>query len=95
MERMMPKQHVPMHFLLTRFTTTESTLHKYILGTKYKGGVQMGKYKPSESKEWTRKQKDHDDVNKGVSRSGVTTMDKPKGKGVGKRSGKSRDVAEI
>ena len=95
MERMMPKQHVPMHFLSTRFTTTESTLHKYIVGTKYKGGVQMGKYKPNESEEWTRKQKDRDDVNKGASGSGVTTMDKPKGKGVGKRSGKSRDVAEI
>ena len=55
----------------------------------------MGKYKPSESKEWTRKQKDCDDVNKGASRSGVTTTDKPKGKGVRKRSGKSRDAAEI
>ena len=95
MERMMLKQHVPMHFLSKRFATTKSTLHKYIVGTKYKGGAQMGKYKPSESKEWTHKQKDCDDVNKGASRSGVTTMDKPKGKGVGKRSGKSRDVAEI
>ena len=51
MERMMPKQHVPTHFLSKRFATTESTLHKYIVGTKYKGGVQMGKYKPSESEE--------------------------------------------
>ena len=48
MERMIPKQHVSMNFLSRRFATTESTLHKYIVGTKYRGGAQMGKFKMSE-----------------------------------------------
>ena len=71
-------------------------LHKYIVGTKYKGGAQMGKFKISESEEWTPRQKEReDDVNKGASSSGTKGTEKPKGKGVGKKSGKSRDVAEI
>ena len=96
MERMIPKQHVPTNFLSKQFATTESMLHKYIIGTKYKGGAQMGKFKISESEEWTRKQKEcEDDVNKGASSSGTKGTEKPKGKGVGKKSGKSRDAAEI
>ena len=96
MERMIPKQHVPMNFLSKQFATTESTLHKYIVGTKYKGGAQMGKFKISESEEWTSKQKEHeDDVNKGASGSGMKSTEKPKGKGYGKKWGKSRDAAEI
>ena len=47
-------------------------------------------------KKWTRKQKEReDDVNKGASSSGTKGTEKPKGKGVGKKSGKSRDAAEI
>ena len=43
----------------------------------------------------TRKQKEHeDDVNKGASVSGTKDTEKPKGKGIGKKSGKSRDAAE-
>ena len=56
----------------------------------------MGKFKISESEEWTRKQKEcEDDVNKGASGSGTKGTEKPKGKGVRKKSGKSRDAAEI
>ena len=56
----------------------------------------MGKFKISESEEWTRKQKEHEDnVNKGASISGMKDTEKPKGKGIGKKSGKSRDVEEI
>ena len=56
----------------------------------------MGKFKISESQEQTRKQKEHeDDVNKGASSSGMKGTEKPKGKRVGKKSGKGRDVAEI
>ena len=56
----------------------------------------MGKFKISESEEWTHKQKVcEDDVNKGASGSGMKGTEKPKGKGVGKKSGKSRDAAEI
>ena len=96
MERMIPKQHIPTNFLSKQFATTESTLHKYIVGTKYKGGAQMGKFKISESEEWTHKQKEcEDDVNKGASSSGMKSTEKPKGKGIGKKSGKSRDAAEI
>ena len=96
MERMIPKKHVPTNFLSKQFATTESMLHKYIVGTKYKGGTQMGKFKISESEEWTRKQKEReDDVNKGASGSGTKGTEKPKGKGVRKKLGKSRDVAEI
>ena len=52
----------------------------------------MGKFKISESEEWTRKQKEcEDDVNKGASSSGMKGTEKPKGKGVRKKSGKSRD----
>ena len=56
----------------------------------------MGKFKISESEEWTRKQKEHEDnVNKGASVSGTKDTGKPKGKGIGKKSGKSRNAAEI
>ena len=56
----------------------------------------MGKFKISELEGWTRKQKEcEDDVNKGASGSGMKSTEKPKGKGIGKKSGKSRDVAEI
>ena len=95
MERMIPEQRVPI-FLSKRFATTESTLHKYIIGTKYKGGAQTGKFKISESEEWTHKQKEcEDDVNKGASVSGTEDTEKPKGKGIGKELGKSKNVAEI
>ena len=96
MERMIPEQHVPMVFLSKQFTTTESTLHKYIVGTKYKGGAHTGKFKISELEEWTCKQKEREDnVNKGASVSGTKDTGKPKGKGIGKKSGKSRNAAEI
>ena len=96
MERMIPEQHVLTVFLSKRFATTESMLHKYIVGTKYKGGAQTGKFKISESEEWTCKQKEcEDDVNKGASISGNKDTEKPKGKGIGKKSGRSRDVEEI
>ena len=56
----------------------------------------MGKFKISELEEWTRKQNEcEDDVNKGASGSGTKGTEKPKGKAVGKKLGKSRDVAEI
>ena len=38
-ERMFPKEHVTTAFLSTKFATTSSTLHKYIVGMKYKGGL--------------------------------------------------------
>ena len=60
---MFPKVHVTTAFLSFKFAMTSSTLHKYIVGMKYKGGVTpSSKYKPSKSEEWTRKQSD---VNKG------------------------------
>ena len=37
-ELMFPKTHVATAFLSAKFTTTSSTLHKYIIGMKYKGG---------------------------------------------------------
>ena len=94
-ERMFPKEHVMTAFLSTKFATTSSTLHKYIVGMKYKGGAPPGKYRYEESEEWTRRQME-EDANKGASGSGTTmSQEKPKGKGVGKKSGKKRDVAEI
>ena len=92
-EWMFPKEHVTTAFLSQKFTTTSSTLHKYIGGMKYKGGVPQGKYRQDESEEWTRKQRE-DDTNKGTSGSGATSQEKLKGKGVGKKSGKKRDAAE-
>ena len=83
-ERMFSKEHVTTTFLATRFATTSSTLHKHIVGMKYKGGAQPEKYRYGESEEWTRKQTTED-----------TETDKNKGKGVGKKSGKKRDAAEI
>ena len=93
-ERMFPKEHVTTAFLSQKFATTSSTLHKYIVGMKYKGGVPPGKYRQEESEKWTRKQGE-DDTNKGASGSDATGQEKPKGKGVGKKSGKKRDAAEI
>ena len=67
---------------------TSSTLHRYIVGMKYKGGASPGsKYKPSELEEWTRKQKDSD-INKDAGGSGAMMEERPKGKGAGKKSGK-------
>ena len=63
-ERMFPKDHVMTAFLSRKFATTGSTLHKYIVGMKYKGGVPPGKYRYEDSEEWTRKQQE-DDTNKG------------------------------
>ena len=54
-ERMFPKEHVMTAFLSTKFATTSSTLHKYIVGRKYKGGAPPGKYRYDESEEWTRR----------------------------------------
>ena len=93
-ERMFLKEHVTTAFLSWKFATTSSTLHKYIVGMKYKGGAPPGKYKYEELEEWTRKQQE-DDTNKEASGSGATSQEKPKGKGVGKKSGKKRDAAEI
>ena len=94
-ERMFLKEHVSTAFLSTKFATTSSTLHKYIVGMKYKGGAPPGKYRYEESEEWTRKQTE-EDANKGASGSGtITSQEKPKGKGVGKKSGKKRVAAEI
>ena len=58
MERMMPKQHVPTHFLLTRFATTESTLHKYIVGTEVQrwGSKWESTGNQVNRKEWTSRQ---------------------------------------
>ena len=86
-ERMLPKEHVTTVFLSQKFTTTSSTLHKYIVGMKYKGGVPPGKYRYEESEEWTRKQREDD--------KGAASQEKPKGKGVGKKSGMKREAAEI
>ena len=92
MERMIPEQHVPTVFLSKRFATTESTLHKYIVGTKYKGGAQTGKFKISESEEWTCKQKEReDDVNKGASVSGTKIQRNQKAR----ESERSRERAEM
>ena len=94
-ERMFLKEHVTTTFLSTKFATTSSTLHKYIVGMKYKGGAPPGKYRYEELEEWTRRQTE-EDANKGASGSGTTTsQEKPKAKGVGKKSGKKRDAAEI
>ena len=93
-EQMFPKEHVTTAFLSHKFTTTSSTLHKYIVRMKYKGGAPPGKYRQDESEEWTRKQT-QDDVNRGASSSGVMSQEKVEGKGTGKKSGKKRDAAEI
>ena len=94
-ERMFLKEHVMTAFLSTKFATTSSTLHKYIVGMKYKCRAPPGKYRYEESGEWTRKQME-EDANKGARGSGTpTSQEKLKGKGVGKKSGKKRDAAEI
>ena len=94
-EENFPKEHVLKAFLSVRFAMTSSTLHKYIVGKKYKGGTAPGsKYRMGESEEWTQKQKDPN-MNKGVSGSGLPVQDLPKGKGVGEKLGKKGDVAEI
>ena len=41
-EQMFPKAHVTTTFLSVKFATTSSTLHKYIVGMKYRGGVPPG-----------------------------------------------------
>ena len=53
-ERMFLKEHVTTTFLSMKFATTSSTLHKYIVGMKYKGGAPPGKYRYDKS-EWTRR----------------------------------------
>ena len=93
-ERMFPNKHVTTNFLPQKFATTSSTLHKYIVGMKYKGGATPGKYRYEELEEWTRKQGE-DDTNKGASGSGAMSQEKLKGKELGKKSGKKRDAAEI
>ena len=69
-ERMFPKEHITTAFLATRFATTSSTLHKHIVGMKYRGGPQPEKYRYGESEEWTRQQATED-----------TEADRNKGKG--------------
>ena len=92
-EQMFPKAHVTTAFFSVKFAMTSSTLHKYIVGMKYKGGAPPGsKYKPSKSEEWTRKQIN---INKGAGSSGTMTEESSKGKGAGKKSGKKRDAMEI
>ena len=54
-ERMFLKEHVMTAFLSMKFATTSSTLHKYIVGMKYKVGAPPGKYRYDESEEWTRR----------------------------------------
>ena len=93
-ERMFPKEHVMTTFLSRKFATIGSTLHKYIVRMKYKGGAPPGKYRYKESEEWTKKQQEAD-TNKGATGTSATSQEKPKGKGVGKKSGKKRDAAEI
>ena len=50
-ERMFLKKHVTTAFLSTKFATTSSTLHKNIVGMKYKGWAPPGKYRYNESEE--------------------------------------------
>ena len=94
-EQMFPKAHVTTTFLSVKFATTSSTLHKYIIGMKYKGGVPPGtKYRQGESEEWTNKQRE-DNINRGACGSGTTSQEPEKGKGAGKKTRKTRDAAEI
>ena len=89
------KVHVTTAFLFIKFATTSSTLHKYIVRMKYRGGAPPGsKSQQGESEEWTRKQRE-DDVNKDASGSGITRQEVSKGKGAGKKRRKKRDAAEI
>ena len=85
-EQMFPKAHVTTAFLSVKFATTSSTLHKYIVRMKYRGGVPPGsKSRQGKSEEWTRKQRE-DDVNKDASGSGVTRQEVSKGKGARKEN---------
>ena len=94
-EQMFPQAHVPAVFLSVKFATTSSTLHKYIVGMKYKGGAPPGtKYRQDESERWSTKQRE-DETNRGASESGCTSQKPQKGKGAGKKTGKTRDAAEI
>ena len=93
-ERMFLKEHVTTAFLSMKFATTSSTLHKYIVGMKYKGGAPPGKYRYDKSEEWTRRRME-EDTTREASGSGIMSQEKPKGKGVGKKSGKKRDAVEI
>ena len=52
-EQMFLKTHVLTAFLSVKFAMTGSTLHKYIMGKKYKGGAALGSKYRSESEEWT------------------------------------------
>ena len=87
-EQMFPKAHVTTKFLSVKFATTSSTLHKYIIGMKHKGGAPPGtKYRQGESEEWTNKQRE-DNINRGASGSGTTSQEPEKGKGAGKKTRK-------
>ena len=91
---MFRKWHITTAFLSVKFATISSTLHKYVVGMKYKGGAPPGmSYKSSE--DWLRKQQEDPDVNRGVSGSGLSAAELPRVKGAGKETGKKRDVAEI
>ena len=50
-ERMFPKEHITTAFLSRKFAAMSSTLHKYIVIMKYKGGVPPSKYRHKESEE--------------------------------------------
>ena len=94
-ERMFPKEHVTTAFLSMKFATTSSTLHKYIVGMKYKGRAPPGKYRYNELEEWTRRRMEEDTTREASGSGTTTSQEKPKRKGVGKKSGKKRDAAEI
>ena len=88
------KAHVTTAYLTNKFSAKGSTLHKYIVGMKYKiGGASGTTYKTSE--EWmARQQKEAEDVGEAGGLS-LTQEDLPASRGTGKKSGKKRDAAEI
>ena len=52
-EQMFPKAHVTTAYLAEKFDSESSTLHKYVVGMKYKGGAPLGtSYKASE--DWSQ-----------------------------------------
>ena len=95
-EAMFKKTHLPTIFLSRQFAMVSSTLHKYIVGKKYKGGVAPGSlYKSSTLEYCSRKQQEDPEVNRGANGSGLTVAKLPKSKGAGKKTGKKTDATEI
>ena len=96
MERMIPEQRVPTVFLIKAIRNYGKHATQVHHRNQIQGRSTNGKIQDKRIRGVDRKQKEcEDDVNKGASVSGTKDTEKPKGKGIGKEFGKSKNVAEI